>query len=317
MKLMDMLETKLKISGHTTREDDQIKCATKDLDEDSDCPEVLPILRRSSSNKQKKKCDLTEDTGIVSTAGRMKYEDMLTVLKCRHCSELTSPPLVQCRKGHIYCRACKVNNKLIQCGMCKQTFVDAPNQALDQLVRLIAIPCKYGTRGCAEFVFLDSRLQHETLCKFRPVHCQFEKHGCKAIFSIKDMRWHHKMCEFAHYPHPNVLPSMPTRKKSQKTTADEDGQEVGCNAEVAAVDPLRQQSDLTNGGLPPPAIEKVAAASYSAASTEAVSGCPTVAGAAVPQENLSSAAGCVEPAANPSVQVQTEIKLFPGVLSRD
>ena len=40
-------------------------------------------------------------------------------------------------------------------------------------------------RGCPEFVFLDTRLNHETLCKYRPLHCQFEKHGCTAVFSVK------------------------------------------------------------------------------------------------------------------------------------
>ena len=48
------------------------------------------------------------------------------------------------RKGHMYCKSCKLDNKIIQCSTCKQTFVDAPNQALDQLIRLIAIPCKFG-----------------------------------------------------------------------------------------------------------------------------------------------------------------------------
>ena len=44
----------------------------------------------------------------------------------------------------MYCKSCKLDNKIIQCSTCKQTFVDAPNQALDQLIRLIAIPCKFG-----------------------------------------------------------------------------------------------------------------------------------------------------------------------------
>ncbi len=46
----------------------------------------------------------------------------------------------------------------------------------------------YRSRGCSEFVFLDNRLQHETLCRFRPVSCQNERHGCDAIFSVKVKR---------------------------------------------------------------------------------------------------------------------------------
>ena len=52
------------------------------------------------------------------------------------------------------------------CKICKQTFVDAPNQALEKMVGLIGLPCKYGQRGCTELIFLPSRLQHETLCRF-------------------------------------------------------------------------------------------------------------------------------------------------------
>ena len=54
---------------------------------------------------------------------------------------------------------------LNSCRICKQTFVDAPNQALEKMVGMIGLPCKYGARGCSELVFLPSRLQHETLCR--------------------------------------------------------------------------------------------------------------------------------------------------------
>ena len=58
-------------------------------------------------------------------------------------------------------------DQLSSCKICKQTFVDAPNQALEKMVGLIGLPCKYGDRGCTELIFLPSRLQHETLCRFR------------------------------------------------------------------------------------------------------------------------------------------------------
>jgi hypothetical protein len=51
----------------------------------------------------------------------------------------------------------------------------------------------FRSRGCSEFVFLDNRLQHETLCRFRPVSCQNERHGCDAIFSVKVKR--HLFCQ--------------------------------------------------------------------------------------------------------------------------
>ena len=145
-------------------------------------------------------------------AGLVKHEDMLSLLTCLHCGQLVSPPLAQCRKGHLYCASCKTAHRLTSCRICKQTFVEAPNQALEKMVTLIGLPCKFGEWGCPEVVFLPSRLQHQSLCRFRPIECQFQQHGCQAVFAYKDLCWHHKMCPFAHHPHPNVLPAMPGKR---------------------------------------------------------------------------------------------------------
>ena len=63
------------------------------------------------------------------------------------------------------------------------------------------------------------------------MECQNLQHGCQAVFAYKvpvsdilgcavtlsetmqDMCWHHKMCQFAHHPHPNVLPAMPKKRQ--------------------------------------------------------------------------------------------------------
>ena len=119
--------------------------------------------------------------GVASEMeGLVQYEDLLTLLTCLQCGCLVSPPVAQCRKGHLYCLSCKwaplncsptdppqirKSQGLNSCRICKQTFVDAPNQALEKMVGMIGLPCKYGARGCSELVFLPSRLQHETLCR--------------------------------------------------------------------------------------------------------------------------------------------------------
>ena len=87
---------------------------------------------------------------------------------------------------------------------------------------------------------------------------------------FQDMCWHHKMCPYANYPHPNVLPSMPTRKKSNRGMA-------AIPAEALATDPAPAEV-VANGELAEPVL-------------------------AAEPPNLASA------------EVQTEIKLFPGVLS--
>ena len=82
------------------------------------------------------------------------------------------------------------------------------------------------------------------------------------------MCWHHKMCKFANYPHPNVLPNMPTRKKTKSRDGEPDNS-IGDE----------RSSSCINGSLEQSLNPRV--------------------------EN-----------SNPSVEVQTEIKLFPGVLSK-
>merc|ERR1711962_79868 len=125
------------------------------------------------------------------------------------CTQLVSPPMSQCRKGHLYCSSCKTNNRIISCKICKQTFVEAPNLALERLVTMIGLPCKYGDRGCQEVVFLPSRLQHESLCRYRPIECQYHIHGCQAVFAYKDMPWHHSLCQYGkkNYTQESDLPS--------------------------------------------------------------------------------------------------------------
>ena len=80
----------------------------------------------------------------ISSTGLIQYSDLLLVLTCPSCSQAVSPPVSQCRKGHLYCRDCRTNNKIISCRICKQTFMDAPNMALEKIMTLIALPCKYG-----------------------------------------------------------------------------------------------------------------------------------------------------------------------------
>jgi len=221
-KLLGMLENTLKLptkmnrsSSHSESHSDS---GDKDYSQDTPNPTKLPIMRSYSTKTAiKKNCQEYEskfNDHIISSEGKLRYEAMLQLLTCCHCDHLASTPMSQCRKGHVYCKSCKVDNKITTCKVCKQTFVDAPNVAFDKLVTFIALPCKYGSRGCSEYVFLHSRLDHETFCHFRPVSCQYSIHGCTSEFSYKDICWHHKICSYANFPHANVLPNMPSRKKS-------------------------------------------------------------------------------------------------------
>ena len=70
----------------------------------------------------------------------IEYSSLLELLTCPACSQVVSLPVSQCRKGHLYCSNCRTNNS---CRICKQTFSEAPNIALEKIINCIALPCKY------------------------------------------------------------------------------------------------------------------------------------------------------------------------------
>ena len=54
-----------------------------------------------------------------------------------------------------------------KCRVCQQTFLDSPSLGLDRLLSLLALPCKYGARGCPESPAVLGRAEHETNCQYR------------------------------------------------------------------------------------------------------------------------------------------------------
>ena len=85
--------------------------------------------------------DIKTAGAALPSTGLICYSDLLHLLTCPACSCLVSPPVSQCRKGHLYCRDCRTNNS---CRICRQTFLEAPNIALETVMALIALPCRYG-----------------------------------------------------------------------------------------------------------------------------------------------------------------------------
>lgn len=147
----------------------------------------------------------------VPSTGLVLLEELVREISCSDCGQVIQGSILQCRKGHLYCRPCRRENK---CRVCQQTFLESPSLGLDRLLSLVSLPCKHGERGCPETVAVPGKAEHETNCPYRPVSCQFQQHGCSQVSSLRDMFWHHKMCLYAHHPHANVLPNMPGSAKS-------------------------------------------------------------------------------------------------------
>ena len=83
-------------------------------------------------------------TGVMTAGpgGKICYDDVLHLLTCPMCTCLVSAPVTQCRRGHLFCRDCA--KTLSNCSLCHQPWVETPNNTLDKIINLIALPCKYG-----------------------------------------------------------------------------------------------------------------------------------------------------------------------------
>ena len=98
--------------------------------------------------------------------------------------------------GHVICKTCKAEAKITSCKICKQTFVDAPNVVLEKLISMIALPCRFRATGCAQFIFPDKKIEHETLCPYRVMSCQYSVQGCIEEMIYKEISAHHRHCQF-------------------------------------------------------------------------------------------------------------------------
>jgi len=140
--------------------------------------------------------DASDVRGVVAMDGLLKYEDLMALLTCSQCQKFCGNSIVQCRKGHVICKTCKAEAKITSCKICKQTFVDAPNVVLEKLISMIALPCRFRATGCAQFIFPDKKIEHETLCPYRVMSCQYSVQGCIEEMIYKEISAHHRHCQF-------------------------------------------------------------------------------------------------------------------------
>merc|ERR1712212_40372 len=152
---------------------------------------------------------------------RLNYDEILSLIKCGMCG-LVSSSTLQCRKGHVFCKSCKLSGKLMQCNTCQQTLLQAPNAAFDKLLSLVTLPCRNSGRGCLVHAFPEEREEHEQKCMYRPQTCQYSIHGCTIVLPRKDICWHHRMCDYAKFPHTNVITNMPTKSRKKSIAQSND-----------------------------------------------------------------------------------------------
>lgn len=166
------------------------------LDKQFDSGENLArALSRRFSKKEEEEFEAGFTGETVPLEGKLEEKLFLETLSCQSCGELCGPPLLHCRKGHLYCSHCRASSNRT-CRTCKQAVGgETPYNALDKLLSLIALPCRYSSLGCPEVLFLNVKPQHETsVCRFRPVACENASRGCGEVLPYKDINLHQRNC---------------------------------------------------------------------------------------------------------------------------
>ncbi|KAK4301857.1 hypothetical protein Pmani_026032 [Petrolisthes manimaculis] len=68
----------------------------------------------------------------------VEYDDLLKLFCCPGCQGFMTPPLYQCRKGHLVCNTCRFSLKQV-CPICKQRFAENTNMMMEQVSELQSI----------------------------------------------------------------------------------------------------------------------------------------------------------------------------------
>ncbi|KZV42248.1 hypothetical protein F511_13347 [Dorcoceras hygrometricum] len=94
------------------------------------------------------------------------------VLDCPICLEPLSPPVYQCKNGHISCELCclKMKNK---CGSCSSPIGYNRCRAIEKVIESVTIACKNTQHGCGETLSYSKKHDHEETCIYSPCDCPY------------------------------------------------------------------------------------------------------------------------------------------------
>ncbi|XP_032785650.2 E3 ubiquitin-protein ligase sina isoform X1 [Daphnia magna] len=96
---------------------------------------------------------------------------LLSLIECPVCLEPISPPVHQCRRGHLVCGKCK--SQLNQCPTCRDRMSEMRNFAVERMAELLKYPCRNAGLGCPVAILFSGKIAHELACPFRHYNCLF------------------------------------------------------------------------------------------------------------------------------------------------
>lgn len=98
--------------------------------------------------------------------GEQNYSAILNELECPICAHHMLPPISQCINGHSICEKCRQCLKE-RCPICQGIFTEVRNRSLESISQMILLPCTNKKFGCEVKMRIESRKQHELVCKYK------------------------------------------------------------------------------------------------------------------------------------------------------
>ncbi|XP_022919586.2 uncharacterized protein [Onthophagus taurus] len=95
--------------------------------------------------------------------------NLLLAIECPVCFCHMTPPILQCTRGHSFCKPCHA--KLEICPICRQSMSDTQNFLLENLTLKIDYPCKFQQFNCQFYGSVDKIHHHEKICSYQPTSC--------------------------------------------------------------------------------------------------------------------------------------------------
>lgn len=100
-----------------------------------------------------------------------------SILECPVCYENITPPIYQCKEGHLVCNDCRKSCR--KCPTCRGPLGNIRNRALEQCVANVKVSCKFKELGCHCKILLSKANNHAENCLYRPYKCPRSRSNCK------------------------------------------------------------------------------------------------------------------------------------------
>ncbi|CAD5222555.1 unnamed protein product [Bursaphelenchus xylophilus] len=100
----------------------------------------------------------------ISLADSVNVDKLLNQLECPVCYQYCTPPVFQCKNGHLLCNCCLENVR--NCPLCRQPHGVNRALALEKMIDMFQFPCEYRSRGCGAVMKLNEKIIHDETCPY-------------------------------------------------------------------------------------------------------------------------------------------------------